>query len=98
MSAPAPTVPLGHRFADELPELAIPWQAARVTEPQLLALIEPLAGTVGLDPDWLRGDGRQLLIGNLLPEGARPVAQGLRRAPVPLLLAAAGRRARPAAR
>src|SRR6478752_735328 len=74
--APAPTVTLGHRFADELPELAIPWQAARVAEPRLLALNEPLARTVGLDADWLRGDGRQLLVGNLLPEDARPVAQG----------------------
>jgi uncharacterized protein YdiU (UPF0061 family) len=69
-------VTLGHRFADELPELAIPWQAARVAEPRLLALNEPLARTVGLDADWLRGDGRQLLVGNLLPEDARPVAQG----------------------
>ena len=74
--APAPTVSLGHRFADELPELSVSWSAARVLEPDLLVLNERLAADVGLDPEWLRGpDGNGLLVGNLLPEGAEPVAQ-----------------------
>ena len=71
-----PTVTLERRFAGELAELALPWQAAEVIEPELLALGEPLAAELGLDPGWLRTiDGRRLLVGNLLPAGATPVAQ-----------------------
>jgi len=75
-SAPAPSIVLGDRFARELPELALPWQAERVDDPQLLVLNEPFATDLGLDPDWLRSpEGLQLLVGNALPAGARPVAQ-----------------------
>jgi uncharacterized protein YdiU (UPF0061 family) len=74
--APAPTVPLGDRFARELPELAVPWQAAEAPAPELLILNEPLAGEFGLDPGWLRTpDGIGLLVGTAVPEGATPVAQ-----------------------
>ena len=71
----APTLVLDGRFASELPELALPWQAVDTPEPRLLALNEPLATELGLDPDWLRGDGLGLLTGTRLPEGATPVAQ-----------------------
>jgi uncharacterized protein YdiU (UPF0061 family) len=71
------TLALDHRFADELPELALAWQAREVTEPRLLALDESLAAELGIDPAWLRGpDGLGLLTGNRLPVGAAPVAQG----------------------
>ncbi|WP_395728433.1 YdiU family protein [Nakamurella sp.] len=74
--APASPVALGARFASELPELAAPWRAASVADPQLLALNEPLAGRLGFDPEWLRSvDGRRFLAGNLVPTGATPVAQ-----------------------
>ncbi|MCR6029909.1 YdiU family protein [Nocardioides sp. zg-579] len=74
--APSPTVHLDHRFADELPELAVPWQAAETSEPRLLALDEELAAEVGLDPAWLRGpEGLGLLTGTRVPAGAQPVAQ-----------------------
>lgn len=74
--APAPTVTLEHRFASELPELAVPWKADQAPEPRLLVLNEPLAVELGLDPDTLRSDeGVRLLIGNLVPDGANPVAQ-----------------------
>ena len=74
---PAPTVGLDDRFARELPELAVPWQAEPVPEPRLLALNEPLARDLGLEPESLRGpDGLRLLTGNLVPDGAHPVAQG----------------------
>jgi uncharacterized protein YdiU (UPF0061 family) len=67
---------LTHHFADTLPELALPWQAADVPDPQLLTLNEPLAVDLGLDPDWLRTpDGLGLLTGTVIPEGATPVAQ-----------------------
>ncbi|RYB92085.1 YdiU family protein [Nocardioides oleivorans] len=76
MNAAVVPLDLGHHFADTLPELALPWQAADVPEPQLLALNEPLATQLGLDPDWLRTpEGLGLLTGTAVPEGATPVAQ-----------------------
>jgi len=73
---PAPTVALGDRFARELSELALPWQAEEAPEPRLLVLNEPLAAELGLDPAALRSpEGARLLVGNLVPDGAHPVAQ-----------------------
>jgi uncharacterized protein YdiU (UPF0061 family) len=70
-------VTLSHHFVDELPELALPWQAEQVPEPRLLVLSDELAGELGLDPDELRTPaGLGLLTGTLLPADARPVAQG----------------------
>ena len=63
-------------FARELPELAVVWKAADAPDPRLLALNEPLAGALGLDVTWLRSpDGLRFLLGNLVPDGATPVAQ-----------------------
>ncbi|RBY87792.1 YdiU family protein [Blastococcus sp. TF02A-30] len=74
--APAQTVVLGNRFARELPELALPWQADATPDPRLLVLNEPLARELGLDPGVLRGEaGIGLLTGTAVPEGATPVAQ-----------------------
>ena len=75
MTAPATTVVLSDRFARELPELAVAWQAEAAPDPQLLVLNEPLAAELGLDPAWLRGaDGVGLLTGTVVPAGATPVA------------------------
>ena len=74
--APTPTVSLDGRFARELPQMALAWRADEVIDPRLLVLNEPLAAELGLDPDYLRSDdGVRLLVGNLVPEGATPVAQ-----------------------
>ncbi len=74
--APSRTVALDNRFARELPEMAVPWQADEPPEPRLLALDEPLAVALGLDPAWLRDDdGVRLLTGAGVPAGATPVAQ-----------------------
>ena len=74
--APASAVVLDSVFARDLPELAVPWQAAEAPDPRLLVLNEPLAVRLGLDPAWLRSaDGLRLLLGTQLPEGAAPVAQ-----------------------
>ena len=63
-------------FASALPEMAVEWQAAPVPAPELLVLNEPLAVELGLDPAYLRSaEGVQLLVGGVVPEGARPVAQ-----------------------
>ncbi|MDP2774813.1 MAG: YdiU family protein [Nocardioides sp.] len=73
---PAPTVVLGDSFARELSELALPWQAETAPGPQVLVLNEPLATELGIDPTTLRTpEGARLLVGNLVPEGAQPVAQ-----------------------
>jgi len=70
------SVALDDLFARELPELAVRWQAEAAPEPRLLILNEPLASQLGLDADWLRGpEGVRFLTGNLVPDGAAPVAQ-----------------------
>ena len=76
VSAPASTVRLEHRFADELAEMAVPWQGEPAPDPRLLVLNDLLAIEVGLDPEQLRTDeGVQLLVGRHVPPGAKPVAQ-----------------------
>jgi len=70
------TLRLGNRFATELTDLSLPWQAEEAPEPRLLVLNEQLAAELGLDPDALRGpDGLRLLTGTAVPAGATPVAQ-----------------------
>jgi len=74
--APAPAFTLEGRFARELAELSVPWRAEEAHDPRLLVLNEPLAAEISLDPAWLRSaDGLRLLVGNLVPSGATPVAQ-----------------------
>jgi uncharacterized protein YdiU (UPF0061 family) len=74
--APQPTVILDNRFARELAEMAVPWQAEEAPDPRLLVLDESLAAELGLDPAWLRSsDGVRLLVGTAVPCGATPVAQ-----------------------
>ena len=74
--APPPTVTLDDRFARELAEMALPWRAEESPDPRLLVLNDPLATELGLDPAWLRSsEGLRLLVGNLVPPGATPVAQ-----------------------
>jgi uncharacterized protein YdiU (UPF0061 family) len=56
--------------------MARPWQAQQVDHPLLLVLNSALATELGFDADWLRTEeGLRLLVGNLLPGGATPVAQ-----------------------
>jgi uncharacterized protein YdiU (UPF0061 family) len=74
--AAAPSVALDARFARDLPEMALPWQAEEAPDPRLLVLNEPLAAELGLDAAALRsGDGVRLLTGVSVPTGATPVAQ-----------------------
>src|SRR6201747_2084469 len=74
--APDMTVTLQSRFFRELPERAAPGQAEATPEPKLLVLNDALAGELELDAAWLRGpEGLRFLVGNLVPDGAAPVAQ-----------------------
>ncbi|WKD57465.1 hypothetical protein CAPI_04535 [Corynebacterium capitovis DSM 44611] len=45
---------LAHTFAEHLPEMAVPGQAATFPTPRIEVLNEPLARELGLDPTWLR--------------------------------------------
>ena len=67
---------LEHSYA-ELPQLFhSPAAPATVRDPQLAAFNRPLATMLGLDPDALDGPaGASIFAGNVLPEGARPIAQ-----------------------
>lgn len=56
--------------------MAVRWQAEAAPDPQLLVLNERLAADLGLDAAWLQNtEGVQFLVGNLVPDGATPVAQ-----------------------
>lgn len=51
---PSPT--LTHSFADALPEMAADAAAAAFPHPEVVALNDPLARELGLDPGWLRSE------------------------------------------
>ena len=67
---------LEHTYA-ELPQLFFSDAApAAVREPRLVKFNRQLARTLGLDVETLEGpDGAHIFAGNVLPEGARPIAQ-----------------------
>ena len=68
---------VGHRFADDLPELAVEWDPTAVPAPDLVVANDRLATELGIDTDWLRSSaGVAVLAGNAVPSGARPVAMG----------------------
>lgn len=70
------TITFDGRFARELSELAVPWQAEEAPDPNLLVLNEELARELGLHPEYLQSpEGVRLLLGNHIPAGATPVAQ-----------------------
>ena len=47
----------------------------KVEKPRVIVVNRPLAELLGLDPDLLASEaGAQLLVGNVLPEGAEPIA------------------------
>ncbi|OBH84410.1 hypothetical protein A5681_01640 [Mycobacterium scrofulaceum] len=74
--APDKTVALQDRFFRALPEMAVRWRAEPPADPRMLAFNERLAAELDLDATWLQSpDGLRFLVGDLLPDGAVPVAQ-----------------------
>ncbi len=74
--ASLPHFAFDNSFVGELEGLFVPWQAAPVREPRLLALNDALARELRLDPAALRTpEGAALLVANPAPEGSSPVAQ-----------------------
>ena len=72
----APSFRFEHTFADALPELCMSWEPAKVSAARLLVLNEALAAELGLDSQALASPtGVDMLVGNVVPDGARPVAQ-----------------------
>ena len=62
-------------YVRELKGLYEPWQAATAPTPRLLILNEELAAELGLDPGALSTTaGVDVLVGNVVPDGAQPVA------------------------
>ncbi len=56
--------------------MAVRWQAEVAPDPRLLVLNERLADDLCLDAAWLQSPaGLKFLVGNLVPDGATPVAQ-----------------------
>src|SRR5690606_5077313 len=63
-------------YARDLPGTYVAWKPAQVPQPRLLFLNRALAGELGLDTAALDGpDGAAVFAGNLVPEGAEPLAQ-----------------------
>lgn len=63
-------------FARELQGLYVPWQPATVPAPRLLYLNASLCADLGLDAGALDGPaGAAMFAGNVLPDGAEPLAQ-----------------------
>ncbi len=75
----SPTAPLfrfDNSYARDLPGFYVPWKPAEVRSPRLLFLNQPLAQELGLDATALQGDhGAAIFAGNLVPDGAQPLAQ-----------------------
>src|SRR5919205_1238737 len=63
-------------YVRELDELCVPWRGVSVPEPRLLAFNEELAAELGVGCEALGADGGvDVLVGNVVPDGASPVAQ-----------------------
>ncbi|GMA42046.1 protein adenylyltransferase SelO [Mobilicoccus caccae] len=62
--SPAPS--LQQTYVEALPDLSMPWRAASVEQPRLVAFDADLAAELGLDSEWLRGaEGVRMLAGQV---------------------------------
>jgi uncharacterized protein YdiU (UPF0061 family) len=71
-----PRFAFDNRFATELPNAGMSWQPAAAPDPHWLWFNYALAEALGLDAAGLAGDaGLAVFAGQVVPEGAQPVAQ-----------------------
>jgi uncharacterized protein YdiU (UPF0061 family) len=71
-----PAFRFDNTYARELQGLYTAWQPARVPAPQLLFFNAALAAELGLEVAVLQGQaGADIFAGNVVPEGAEPLAQ-----------------------
>ncbi|WP_019011177.1 protein adenylyltransferase SelO [Deinococcus aquatilis] len=72
----APTFRFDNTYARDLQGFYAPWKPAAVPSPSLLFFNQELALELGLDSKVLDGpEGAAIFAGNLVPEGAEPLAQ-----------------------
>lgn len=71
-----PTIPFDNTYA-KLPEhFFVKQEPSSVPDAQLIRVNEELAAQLSIDPTWLQSnEGIGMLSGNLMPEGAEPLAQ-----------------------
>jgi len=69
------SLPLLRDFAEALEGLYVPHHGAVAPAPRLLQFNEDLARRLGLDADRLRVGSERILLGQELPDSARPIAQ-----------------------
>ena len=68
---------LEHTYAELPPLFYADSEPTPVPEPRIAVLNKGLATTLGLDPEALdTPEGARIFAGNVLPDGARPIAQG----------------------
>ena len=71
-----PALPFDNSYARDLPGLYAPWRPTAVAAPHSLYFNEALARELGLDPAVWGGEaGASVWAGNVVPEGAEPLAQ-----------------------
>jgi uncharacterized protein YdiU (UPF0061 family) len=74
--ATTPAFRFDNSYARDLPGFYVAWKPAAVREPRTLFFNHDLAAELGLDDAGLgRPEGAAILAGNVLPEGAEPLAQ-----------------------
>src|SRR5687767_1063309 len=74
--APRPLFRFDNSYARDLPGLYVAWKPAAAPAPRLVFLNRELAADLGLDAGALLGDdGAAIFAGNVVPEGAEPIAQ-----------------------
>lgn len=86
MPMPMPRFTFDNTYARALPGTYVSWKPARVPAPRMLFFNAPLAGRLGLEQElelelepgstaWSDAARAALFAGNVLPEGAEPLAQ-----------------------
>ena len=67
--------PFDNTYAAQMKDFCVPAKAAVFPSPSLMALNAPLAEELGLDSGQLQEEAHLIFSGQLLPEGAEPIAQ-----------------------
>ena len=71
----ATAFPFDNTYAAEMSDFCIPAKAAVFPRPRLLAFNAPLAEELGLDSVQLKEEAHLIFSGQLIPDGAAPIAQ-----------------------
>ena len=71
----ATSFPFDNTYASEMEDFYLPAEAAVFLRPSLMAFNDALAEELGLDSVQLREEAHLVFSGQLLPEGAAPIAQ-----------------------